>query len=86
MNFDQIVSEMTLEEKALLLTGTGDMETAKLEKYGVRKRNWQMARMAFDTQKKKTAHFPNLCCLGATLGSAARQKNGKRDRERLCGA
>ena len=35
MNFDQIISEMTLEEKALLLTGTGDMETAKLEKYGV---------------------------------------------------
>lgn len=57
MNFDQIISEMTLEEKALLLTGTGDMETAKLEKYGVPEKKLADGLMAFDIHEKKTAHI-----------------------------
>ena len=67
MNFEQIISEMTLEEKALLLTGTGDMETAKLEKYGVpEKKLADGPHGVRHPREENCTHFPNLCCLGAT--------------------
>ena len=67
MNFDQMVSAMTLEEKALLLTGAGEMETARLAQYAIpEKKLADGPHGVRHPREENCTHFPNLCCLGAT--------------------
>ena len=77
MNFDQMVSAMTLEEKALLLTGAGEMETARLAQYGIpEKKLADGPHGVRHPREENCTHFPNLCCLGATWDKRLARKMG----------
>lgn len=67
MTNHEILQEMTLEEKILLLTGAGRMNTHEIERLGVPEKN--MADGPHGVRAKKEdncAAFPNLCSVGAS--------------------
>ena len=68
MDIEKILSEMTFEEKARMLTGgTVDMATNELERLGISYR--QMADGPHGVRKQlkdNCTHFPNLCLLAST--------------------
>jgi len=67
MNLDAIVKELTLEEKAKLLTGATSMTTGDVEKLNLKaKRFADGPHGVRTTPVDKCTLFPNLCCVGAT--------------------
>ena len=67
MNLDAIVKELTLEEKAKLLTGATSMTTGEVEKLNLKaKRFADGPHGVRTTPEDKCTLFPNLCCVGAT--------------------
>ena len=67
MNIEEILLSMSIEEKAQLLTGSGEMSTVAFEKYGIVGKNMADGPhgVRLDAEKNCT-HFPNLCSLAAT--------------------
>ena len=71
MNLDAIVKELTLEEKAALLTGATSMTTGEVEKLKLKaKRFADGPHGVRTTPEDKCTAFPNLCCVGATWDRA----------------
>ena len=67
MNLDAIVKELTLEEKAALLTGATSMTTGEVERLKIKaKRFADGPHGVRTTPEDKCTLFPNLCCVGAT--------------------
>jgi len=67
MNLDAIIKELTLEEKAALLTGATSMTTGEVEKLKLKaKRFADGPHGVRTTPEDKCTAFPNLCCVGAT--------------------
>lgn len=79
MNTEEIISKMTFEEKALLLTGgIKDMTTAEMMKYKIPYR--QMADGPHGVRRpieNNCTSFPNLCSLAATWNKKIAEKMGK---------
>lgn len=69
MTAQQLLQEMTFEEKVLLLTGSGRMDSADAPRLGIEKKHMadgpHGVRTLIKDQLNPTA-FPNLCSVGAT--------------------
>ena len=78
MDIEKILSKMTFEEKARMLTGgTVDMATNELERLGISYR--QMADGPHGIRRKlkdNCTHFPNLCLLASTWDVNMAEKMG----------
>jgi len=67
MDYNTIIHELTLEEKAALLTGATSMTTGEVEKLKLKaKRFADGPHGVRTTPEDKCTLFPNLCCVGAT--------------------
>lgn len=67
MNLDAIVKDLTLEEKATLLTGATSMTTGEVEKLKLKGKRFADGPHGVRTKPEdKCIQFPNLCCVGAT--------------------
>lgn len=78
MNIDNIFNELTFEEKARLLSGIGNMQTADVERLGIGRKNF--ADGPHGTRLKKEdncTHFPNLCNLAASWDKDMAHKMGE---------
>lgn len=67
MDINAIIKELTLEEKAALLTGATSMTTGEVEKLQLKaKRFADGPHGVRTTPEDKCTLFPNLCCVSAT--------------------
>lgn len=67
MTIPEMISSMTLEEKAKFLTGAASMLTHSLERFGIEPKKLADASHGIRlAQKDNCTYFPNLCCLAAT--------------------
>lgn len=78
MDIEKIISEMTFEEKAKLLTGgEGAMKTFALERFGIESIACADGPHGTRLEKEKNCtHFPNLCNLGASWDVDLAKKMG----------
>ena len=61
-----IVKDMTLEEKAFLLTGAASMATKAIERLGIESQNLADGPHGIRSKREENCtHFPNLCNLGS---------------------
>lgn len=75
MTIQDMVSSMTLEEKAKFLTGAASMLTHKLERFCIEPKKLADASHGIRTaQADNATFFPNLCCLAATWDLALSRK------------
>lgn len=75
---EKLVNTLTLEEKAQILTGSGGMLTANLEKHGIlpkRMADGPHGVRTMDTEE--CVHFPNLCSLAASWDKETAENMGK---------
>jgi len=74
----KIIEEMTLEEKALFLTGAGKMLTKEIERLDIpAKRMADGPHGVRSIEGKECTSFPNLCSLGATWDIEIAEKMGE---------
>ena len=67
MTIQEILREMTFEEKALLLTGAGRMSTFGIERLGISEKKMADGPHGVRTDvEENCTSFPNLCSVGAT--------------------
>ena len=67
MNLDAVVKELTLEEKAALLTGATSMTTGEVEKLQLKAKRFADGPHGVRVPRVTgSTSFPNLCCVGAT--------------------
>lgn len=66
MDIAAILNELTLEEKAKLLTGASGMSIGNEEKLHMNKTFADGPHGVRGNPESKCVHFPNLCCVGAT--------------------
>lgn len=67
MTIQEILREMTFEEKALLLTGAGRMRTFGIERLGISEKEMADGPHGVRTDvEENCTSFPNLCSVGAT--------------------
>ena len=67
MNLDAIIKELTLEEKANLLTGATSMTTEEIQRLQIQAKRFADGPHGVRTKPEdKCTLFPNLCCVGAT--------------------
>lgn len=78
MNIEKIISQMTFDEKAMLLTaGEGKMLTEACERLGIKPKKLADGPHGIRAEKEKNCtHFPNLCSLAATWSKEAANKMG----------
>ena len=70
MDIKNIISKMTIKEKAELLTGDGGMLTHAIERLGVPAKNFADGPHGVRHEKDENCtSFPNLCCAAATWDS-----------------
>ncbi len=75
---ENIIKQMTFEEKAMLLTGGGAMNTKSFEKYGVESKNMADGPHGTRLEKEKNCtHFPNICSLAASWNVENARKMGE---------
>ena len=68
MDVKNIISQMTQEEKAQLLTGDGGMLTHPIERLGIPAKNFADGPHGVRHEKQENCtSFPNLCCAAATF-------------------
>ena len=61
-----IIKDMTLEEKAFLLTGSASMATKAIERLGIESQNLADGPHGVRVEvEENCTHFPNLCNLGS---------------------
>lgn len=73
-----ILAQLTLEEKAALLTGAASMATAAIPRVGIQGQNLADGPHGVRSSREDNCtHFPNLCCLGATWDVDAAYAMGK---------
>ena len=79
MNIEKILSQMTLEEKALIVTGAGSMETFGIERLGVEKKYTSDGPLGVRTENvdDNCTSFPGMCSLGASWDRDAAYKMGR---------
>lgn len=78
MNIDNIFKELTFEEKARLLSGIGNMQTADIERLGIGRKNFADGPHGTRLEKKDNCtHFPNLCNLAASWDKDMAYKMGE---------
>ena len=79
MDVNEILKQLTLEEKACLVTGAASMGTFSVERLGVPQKSFadgpHGVREA-DSANNCT-HFPNACCVGASWDRKAAHKMGE---------
>lgn len=64
---DDLINDMTMEEKAWYLTGTSSMETCKIERLGIDSIRFADGPHGTRLSKEKNCTmFPSLCCVGAS--------------------
>ena len=77
MDMHALLKQMTFEEKAALLTGTGPMMTAGVERLGVERRFLSDGPHGVRIKGvHDTVHFPNFCCAGSTFDEELLHKYG----------
>jgi len=75
---DNIIKQMTFEEKALLLTGGGVMQTNGVERLNVPSKNMADGPHGIRNKKEKNCtHFPNVCSLAASWDIDVAKKMGE---------
>ncbi len=68
MEIKNLISEMTIREKAELLTGDGGMLTHAIERLGIPAKNFADGPHGVRHERKENCtSFPNLCCAAATF-------------------
>ena len=78
MDIEKILSEMTFEEKAKLLTGAQSMNTYEIERLGIKSVNFADGPHGTRLEKEKNCtHFPNLCNLGSSWSVETAEKMGR---------
>ncbi|MBR0235986.1 MAG: glycoside hydrolase family 3 protein [Clostridia bacterium] len=79
MDIEKIISQMTLEEKALIVTGAGSMETYEIARLGVPKKTMSDGPLGVRTGKASDncTSFPGMCSLGASWDRQAAFNMGK---------
>lgn len=77
MDIEKIISDMTFEEKAKLLTGAQSMNTYEIERLGIKSVNFADGPHGTRLEKEKNCtHFPNLCNLGSSWSVETARKMG----------
>ncbi len=79
MDIKKLLQEMTLEEKALLLTGAGNFTTKEFEEHGIPSMTCADGPhgLRIKLQDDKYTAFPNLCCVGASWDVDVMRKMGE---------
>ncbi len=76
-NIEKILSSLTLEEKASLLTGAGSMDTAEVGRLGIKTKTLIDGPHGLRTEyDKNCTSFPNLCLVGSTWDVELTEKMG----------
>ena len=77
-NIDKIISDMTFEEKAELLTGSASMSTAGLERFGIKAKTFADGPHGIrKNYEDNCTCFPSLCLAGATFDVELIEEMGK---------
>ena len=67
MNIENILNELTLEEKVSLLEGKTGKESAEIPRLGIKAKVMVDGPHGVRTERANNAvYFPNLCCIGAS--------------------
>ncbi len=75
---NELVQNLTLEEKAALLTGAASMATAAIPRVGIVGQNLADGPHGVRADREDNCtHFPNLCALGASWDAEAAYRMGK---------
>lgn len=78
MDIENILKEMTFEEKARILSGVGNMQTHALDRLNIPTKNLADGPHGVRLEKEKNCtHFPNLCCLAASWDTDVAHKMGE---------
>lgn len=78
MTIPEMISTMTLEEKAKFLTGAASMMTHGLDRLGITPKKLADASHGIRlAQKDNCTYFPNLCCLAATWDKELSRQMGE---------
>ncbi len=88
MDTNQLLQSLTIEEKALLLSGASSMETAQIERLQIKAKRFADGPHGVRTSKEENGAlmpnreenctlFPNLCCVGATWDKALTLEMGQ---------
>ena len=78
MDIEKIVSKMSFEDKAHLLSGSASMSTYPLEEYGIRAVTFADGPHGVRLDRgKNCTHFPNLCNLGSSWDSEIAYEMGR---------
>lgn len=78
MNAQDILKQMTFEEKVLLLSGAASMKTFALERLGIRAKTFADGPHGTRLNKEDNCtHFPSLCNIGNSWSEETAEKMGK---------
>lgn len=78
MTIHEILQEMTFEEKVLLLTGAGRMNTFSIDRLGIEEKEMADGPHGVRTDlEKNCTSFPNLCSVGASWDVELTHKMGE---------
>ena len=79
MDAKKVLSQMSFEEKARILSGASNMETCALENHGIRALKFADGPHGIREEEKKEncALFPNLCNLGSSWDTEIAYEMGK---------
>ena len=78
MNAQEILKQMTFEEKAFFLSGVGSMETFALERFGVKAKTFADGPHGTRlTKEDNCTHFPSLCNIGNSWSEETAEKMGR---------
>lgn len=75
---DKRIDELTLDEKAALLTGASSMESCAVDRLGIKPRRFADASHGLRlAPEDNCTYFPNLCCLAASWDAGLARRMGE---------